>query len=497
MNRISERVDSAGNGLKKFAGVVAGAFAFGAVAEFGKKLINTASDAAEMQSKFDTVFGDMNANAEAWASQFQASVGGSRVEIKGMIADSQDLLTGFGATTSQALDFSTKMQMLGTDLASFQNVEGGASEAVERLRSGLMGEHDALKSLGIVINDTTLAQELAKEGDKRKFQELSELEKMNVRYQVALSQTKNAEGDAAKTSEGFANQMRNLEGRIVDAAAKLGEKLLPIATTFVNFMSDKLPVIEDFIFKGVNELAYAFKLASDNADILIPIIEGVTAAIVAQFIISKLTALMNAYRAATVTMTAAQWLLNAAMSANPLGLIALAIGAVVTAGVLLYKNWDIVKEKAEALWVGIKNAFLPGVNFVIDKINKLIGIINKIPGVEKPLIAHVQTQTTSLTEEQKNTGFRSLDRYASGTNFAKGGMSLVGEMGPELLNIPRGSQVIPNNKSMAMLKNANSSGGGINITVENMHIRNESDIRAVAREIFNLTKIRERSSGLT
>lgn len=48
--------------------------------------------------------------------------------------------------------------------------------------------------------------------------------------------------------------------------------------------------------------------------------------------------------------------------------------------------------------------------------------------------------------------------FAAGTNFAPGGLSLVGERGPELVNLPRGSQVIPNHDLGGM-------GGGVNINV--------------------------------
>ncbi len=99
--------------------------------------------------------------------------------------------------------------------------------------------------------------------------------------------------------------------------------------------------------------------------------------------------------AATWAMTAAQWALNAAMTANPIGLVIVGIGLLVGAGILLYKNWDTVKEKASDLWVTIENAFKTGVNGAIDLINALITQIRKIPGVDIPLIAHVEMSKTT------------------------------------------------------------------------------------------------------
>ena len=72
----------------------------------------------------------------------------------------------------------------------------------------------------------------------------------------------------------------------------------------------------------------------------------------------------------TIAYTAVQWLLNAAMSANPIGLVVVAIGALIAAGVLLWKNWDTVKEKAIAIWNSIKD-------FSIGIWEKIVGIFKE------------------------------------------------------------------------------------------------------------------------
>ncbi len=259
INNVSNKIDKFGSSVKKIGGLIAGAFAVKAITDFGKEMLITASDAEEMQSKFNTVFDNMSSDAEAWATNFRKRVGGSRVEIKGMIADSQDMLTGFGATTEKAFDLSTKMQELGTDLASFQNISGGSQEAVERLRKGLLGEHENLKALGIIINQTALEQELSLRGDKRKLKDLSELEKIELRYAIAVKQSKNAIGDAEKTSGGFANQLRNLKGQVKDVTAKLGSYLLPIATKVITFINEQIPNMEQYIITGFQNIGNIIK----------------------------------------------------------------------------------------------------------------------------------------------------------------------------------------------------------------------------------------------
>lgn len=147
--------------------------------------------------------------------------------------------------------------------------------------------------------------------------------------------------------------------------------------------------------------------------------------------IGVINTLMTAYKAGTIAATLAQYGLNTAMLANPIGLVITAIAGLVAAGVLLYKNWDTVKAKTLALWeqikqgkgaiflvlgpVGqliktaidlarnwdstksvwenvwsaIKRSAADSVNSVISGINKMIETINSLPGVNIPVIAKV------------------------------------------------------------------------------------------------------------
>jgi hypothetical protein len=64
---------------------------------------------------------------------------------------------------------------------------------------------------------------------------------------------------------------------------------------------------------------------------------------------------LNAGAIATKGIAAAQWLVNAAMSANPIGLVVAGVVALIAAGVLLWKNWDTISAKARELWAGFTN----------------------------------------------------------------------------------------------------------------------------------------------
>jgi hypothetical protein len=148
---------------------------------------------------------------------------------------------------------------------------------------------------------------------------------------------------------------------LANAVRFAAQKSLELLTEAFNTLSGAINTINGLVngdHKKIMEgLKGIFDSNNESIKLLKASVIGLTAAIVAQSIIGSVTNLYKAWKTATTSMTTVQWLLNAAMSANPLGLIATAIGLVVTAGVLLYQNWDKVKAKASELWTGIKTAF--------------------------------------------------------------------------------------------------------------------------------------------
>lgn len=80
---------------------------------------------------------------------------------------------------------------------------------------------------------------------------------------------------------------------------------------------------------------------------------------------------------AAKVMTAAQWLLNKAMLANLIGLVIAAIGALIAIGILLWRNWDTVKEKARMLWDNMKNIFGNIRDFVVNIVSNVAEFISE------------------------------------------------------------------------------------------------------------------------
>jgi len=268
---------------------------------------------------------------------------------------------------------------------------------------------------------------------------------------------------------------RNLETGLL---IPLGESIMPALNGMAGWIQTNMPVIQ-------NEIEYAMGLAGDAIDdvgvaitetkeffeehwaVVEPILAGIGAGAIT---VGTMTLAIKAWNVVTALATAAQTGLNVVMNLSPFAKVTLLIGLLVTAGVALYQNWDTIKLKAKELWTAIDVAYKTGVNGAIDMINSLIKAINKIPGVNAPLIARVKIIT-----ENKSSAKTINDRLgnnAQGTDYWRGGLTWVGEQGPEIVNLPRGSQIYPNGESMRMAS-VGATPGGVTVNINGANIMDD------------------------
>jgi hypothetical protein len=241
-------IQKRGQGLSTFmkGAFVAGFLVAGkAVIDLGLKLGNIASDAEETNNKFAVTFSGIRDEAEATAKNLSDNFGLSTLASKTLLSSTGDLLTGFGFTQEASLDLSNQVNELAVDLASFTNFSGGAEGASAALTKALLGERESVKSLGISIMEADIKQ-LAE--DKGIVGELTRQQKAMLTLEIAVSQSKNAIGDFARSQDAYANQKRIFEGNLEDLAVKLGDRLLPMMTAVVGAGND----IVEFLVNGKN-----------------------------------------------------------------------------------------------------------------------------------------------------------------------------------------------------------------------------------------------------
>jgi len=209
----------------------------------GAKLIDLGSDAAEMESKFNTVFGTFARGTRTSLEQFGDEVGRSTYELEEMASALGDTFVPLGFTRSEAASLSVQMTKLATDVASFNNEQD--TTVMESFQSALVGNHETVRKYGIIITQATLDQELMRMGIEDGIKTATEQEKVQARMNLILAGTTDAQGDAARTAGGWANQMRGLKATISEGATAMGSELLPVVLpllqNFVTWVKDIMP----------------------------------------------------------------------------------------------------------------------------------------------------------------------------------------------------------------------------------------------------------------
>lgn len=205
------------------------------VAKLSKELVLAASDAEETANKFNVVFRGLDSAGDA-AENLAKSYGLSRTASQGLLADTADLLQGFGVSKDESLELSEQVQQLAVDLASFTNFSGGAEGASQALTKALLGERESVKALGIAITETELKRFAEEQG--LVFEELGKAEKAFLTFDLAVQQSQNAIGDFARSQDSFANQTRIAQANIDDLKVTLGQGLLPIANLGVKAFNE-------------------------------------------------------------------------------------------------------------------------------------------------------------------------------------------------------------------------------------------------------------------
>lgn len=425
--------------------------------------IKEASDFEENLNKVDVTFGTSSKAVKQWADSATKNFGLSKNAALEMTSQFGDMGTSMGLSQKNASQMSMSLAGLAGDLASFKNI--GVDEAMTALNGVFTGETESLKTLGIVMTETNLKQFADDCG--LVYEEMTQAEKVQLRYNYVMAQTKNAQGDYARTSDGTANSIRTLTQSLSNLAIAFGELVLPIIT----------PVIQGLtkVIEKITKLPKPIKGA-------ILIIGGVLA--VAGPLLIFMGSLASAI-GALIPLVGGLSVASLPITGTML-LIAAAIAAVVAAGVLLYKNWDTVKQKANQLKNHFKSLGEKLTKPFRDAWTKIKGIINKIKGLFPikigKLLKNIKLPHFSIKWGSKDAGplgtikwpkGMSVQWYKQGGIFTKptllGGNSGVGEAGAEaalpLSELWKQMDKMNNNMIAAVVNGVAEAIGNSNATI--------------------------------
>lgn len=200
--------------------------------------IGLASDLVETQNVVDVTFEDSASTINKWAQEALNAYGITETKAKQYSSTLGAMLKSMGIADDQVLQMSMDMAGLAADMASFYNLDHDT--AFEKIRSGISGETEPLKALGINMSVANLNAFALEKGMNKAFDKMSQAEQATLRYQYLLEATKDAQGDFARTGDSFSNEMRKLQTNLDRIKTEFGKGLLGVVTPAISLLNNVL-----------------------------------------------------------------------------------------------------------------------------------------------------------------------------------------------------------------------------------------------------------------
>lgn len=227
LGSVSKGFQATLGAAKKFAaatGIVAGV-AVAALAPLASQGLQYASDLQEVQNVVDTTFVQSASVIDDFAKTSLEAYGLTSLQAKNYSSVLGAMYKSMGLSSDQVLVMSQNMTALAGDMASFYNLD--PEEAFEKIRSGVSGETEPLKQLGINMSVANMQAYALSQGISKGYSSMSQSEQALLRYSYLLSVTSDAQGDFAKTSGSFANQQKLLKANLQQVSGEVMQRMLP------------------------------------------------------------------------------------------------------------------------------------------------------------------------------------------------------------------------------------------------------------------------------
>lgn len=242
VNNMQSQLGGVSSSIKKLGAAIGAAFAVKEIIRFGKEAISLGSDLEEVQNVVDVVFGEMSGTINQFANDALEAYGLSVTSAKKYTSTMGAMLKSMGMTTGSAAEMSMQLTGLAGDMASFYNLD--PEEAFNKIRAGISGETEPLKQLGINLSVANLEAYALAQGISKSYSAMSQQEQALLRYNYLLSVTADAQGDFARTSGSWANQVRILSERFNQLKATLGQGFMAALTPVIKLLNTLLGYLQ-------------------------------------------------------------------------------------------------------------------------------------------------------------------------------------------------------------------------------------------------------------
>lgn len=194
------------------------------LANLGKSAIGFGSAITEIENVVDVSFGSMADEAYKFASTAKEQFGLSELAAKQYSGTMMAMMKSSGVAQDAASKMSISLAGLAGDIASFYNID--TDTAFQKIRSGISGEIEPLRQLGINLSVANMEAYALSRGITTSYNAMSQAEKVALRYNYLMSVTGDVQGDFARTSGTWANQVRLLTLNFQSLSAVIGQGLI-------------------------------------------------------------------------------------------------------------------------------------------------------------------------------------------------------------------------------------------------------------------------------
>lgn len=219
----------------KATAVGIGALAAAGAAMFvklGKEGFDSAVKLEQANKQINHSFGDNAAEIDSWSKSLLNAYGMSESSAKQYASEMGSVFKNLGVEGDELASMTQNLTMRSADMASFYGME--QTEMATALQEAVNGSGDALKKLGIDMSDTKLQAFAMSQGLGSNIESLSDAEMATLRYNYLMSETSEAQGDFANSTDNVANQQKLFKERLTQLSTTVMSKVLPVASKLLD-----------------------------------------------------------------------------------------------------------------------------------------------------------------------------------------------------------------------------------------------------------------------
>lgn len=363
---LTDKLKNADNVASKFEstirniGVAVGiSFGTAAIIGFGKKVIEAGSYVENARTGLTTLLKDSNEAAGVIKNTMDDATK-TPFAFEGLLMANKALIsTGMSAADARA-------DVL--NLANAIAATGGGDDELQRMVVNMQQIRNTGKATALDIKQFAYAgvniYKILADATGKPIEKVKDMEVSYDMLSMALKKAHDQGGVYAGGLENMMNntsvQVSNLQDSVFQLSVKIFDDLKPAITGVISGLST-----------FIGWLSQGWDWLVKNKDIVYALAIGVTAGAVAW---GAYQLVMNAATIGTTIMTAAQWALNAALTANPVGLVVTAIGALVAAVIAAYNRFAWFRAFLWASWAVIKEVGSLIADFFMGLKDVIVGV---------------------------------------------------------------------------------------------------------------------------